>query len=122
MARYREPIRGRGTPAAPANRFESSALDPDPETGFEDELTPDPRTQFLRDASRSAIARNQSPDVGFDAAINPYRGCEHGCIYCLAPDTPVLHADLCWRPLGEVRPGDSLVGFDEYPKPRSTRK
>ncbi|HTO06720.1 MAG TPA: PA0069 family radical SAM protein [Myxococcota bacterium] len=122
MARYREPIRGRGTPAAPANRFESAALEPDAETGFDDELTPDPRTQFLRDASRSAIARNQSPDVGFDVGINPYRGCEHGCIYCLAPETPVLHADLTWRPLGEVRPGDSLVGFDEHCKPRSTRK
>ena len=114
MARYREPIRGRGTPAAPPNRFESSALEPDAETGFDDELAPDPRTQYLRDASRSAIARNQSPDVGFDVGINPYRGCEHGCIYCLDPDTPVLHADFGWRPLCEVRPGDSLVAFDEH--------
>ncbi|HKC51799.1 MAG TPA: radical SAM protein, partial [Myxococcota bacterium] len=76
MARYREPIRGRGTQAAPPNRFESAALEPEPETGFDDALAPDPRTQYLRDASRSAIARNQSPDVGFDVSINPYRGCE----------------------------------------------
>jgi len=41
-------------------------------------------TLFLRDDSRSIIARNESPDVPFDASINPYRGCEHGCIYCYA--------------------------------------
>jgi DNA repair photolyase len=44
-------------------------------------------TEFLRDASRSVIARNQSPDVGFDASVNPYRGCEHGCAYCYARPT-----------------------------------
>jgi DNA repair photolyase len=87
MARYREPIRGRGTQAAPPNRFESAAVEPEAETGFDDELAPDPRTQYLRDASRSAIASNQSPDVGFDVSINPYRGCEHGCIYCYARPT-----------------------------------
>src|SRR5215472_6697831 len=87
MARYREPLRGRGTQAAPPNRFESAAFAPDPDEGFDDELAPDPRTQFLRDASRSALAQNDSPDVGFDVSINPYRGCEHGCIYCLARPT-----------------------------------
>ena len=87
MGRYREPIRGRGTQAAPPNRFEGAAVEPEPETGYDDELAPDPRTQYLRDASRSAIARNQSPDVGFDVSINPYRGCEHGCIYCYARPT-----------------------------------
>jgi DNA repair photolyase len=122
MARYREPIRGRGTQAAPPNRFESAALEPEPETGDDFDLAPDPRTQYLRDASRSAIAHNQSPDVGFDVSINPYRGCEHGCIYCLSPDTPVLHADMTWRRLGEIRVGDVLVGFDEVPPAGSTRK
>src|SRR5262245_19246025 len=122
MARYRDPIRGRGTQSAPPNRFERAAFEPEPESGFDDELAPDPRTRFLSDTTRSALARNQSPDVGFDVSINPYRGCEHGCIYCLAPDTPVLHTDMTWRRLGETRVGDSLVGFDEYPRPGSTRK
>ena len=45
------------------------------------------RTQFLKDASRSIIAYNDSPDVGFNASVNPYRGCEHGCIYCYARPT-----------------------------------
>ena len=122
MARYREPLRGRGTQAAPPNRFESAAFAPDPDEGFDDELAPDPRTQFLRDGSRSALSHNDSPDVGFDVSINPYRGCEHGCVYCLSPETPVLHSDMSGRPLGEVRIGDVLVGFEELPVPRSTRK
>src|SRR5262245_10052708 len=42
------------------------------------------KTQYLKDSSRSLITYNDSPDVGFEASINPYRGCEHGCIYCYA--------------------------------------
>ena len=43
-----------------------------------------PRTQFFKDRSQTVISRNDSPDVGFQAGLNPYRGCEHGCIYCYA--------------------------------------
>jgi DNA repair photolyase len=50
------------------------------------ELTP-PGTELFEDRSRSVIARNVSPDVGFDASLNPYRGCEHGCAYCYARPT-----------------------------------
>src|SRR5207237_5052880 len=46
-----------------------------------------PRTIFMRDPTRTIITRNDSPDVGFDCSINPYRGCEHGCIYCFARPT-----------------------------------
>lgn len=46
-----------------------------------------PVTQFLKDTSRNIIARNQSPDVCIEASINPYRGCEHGCVYCFARPT-----------------------------------
>ncbi len=74
-------IRGRGAPDNPANRFERLAVVRDT---WADEGDPAPRTELLRDASRSIIARNDSPDVGFGASINPYRGCEHGCIYCYA--------------------------------------
>jgi DNA repair photolyase len=87
MARYRDPLRGRGTNAAPPNRFETAHFEPDAETGFDDEEAPDPRTQYIADASRSALAHNQSPDVGFDTSINPYRGCTHGCVYCYARPT-----------------------------------
>jgi DNA repair photolyase len=75
-------IRGRGTAENPANRFERIAYEPDP--AGEDEESPSPATLFFRDTTRSIIAHNESPDVGFSASINPYRGCEHGCVYCYA--------------------------------------
>ncbi len=79
------PLRGRGSNINPRNRFESveRVFEP-PEDSDE---TPSPATQFFPDHSRSIIAYNDSPDVGFDASINPYRGCEHGCIYCYARPT-----------------------------------
>jgi DNA repair photolyase len=45
------------------------------------------RTEIYHDTTRTIIARNDSPDVGFEASLNPYRGCEHGCIYCFARPT-----------------------------------
>lgn len=53
----------------------------------EDDDPPPLRTTVTPDRSKSIIARNQSPDIGFDRSINPYRGCEHGCIYCFARPT-----------------------------------
>ena len=50
---------------------------------IEDELPP-LRTTLTKDATRTIIARNSSPDIPFDRSINPYRGCEHGCVYCFA--------------------------------------
>jgi DNA repair photolyase len=79
------PKRGRGAPANPANRFEPLWYSHDPE--WSDPEDPALETQFFQDTSRSIITYNDSPDVGFDASINPYRGCEHGCIYCYARPT-----------------------------------
>ena len=61
---------------------------------IEDELPP-LRTTLTKDATRTILARNTSPDVPFDRSINPYRGCEHGCIYCFARPT---HAYLGLSP------------------------
>jgi DNA repair photolyase len=77
-----QPPPARGAASNPPNRFEHITLQPDPD--WDPEQDPLPRTQFLRDRSRTIIAYNDSPDVGFEASINPYRGCEHGCIYCYA--------------------------------------
>src|SRR3979411_692467 len=85
-------IHGRSASWNPANRFEKLHIDLgdvdlvqiDPTEGDEH---PRRETQFFRDGTKTIIARNQSPDVGFEASINPYRGCENGCIYCYARPT-----------------------------------
>jgi DNA repair photolyase len=91
--------KGRGAAINPPNRFERQEAAP-----FDDgwntlaadfaDLPPLPTT-LTRDASRSVISWNQSPDIGFDRAVNPYRGCEHGCVYCYARPT---HAYLGYSP------------------------
>jgi DNA repair photolyase len=80
--------KGRGATSNPPNRFNThESISTDDgwatlETDFAD-LPPLPTT-LLRDSSRSVISYNDSPDLGFDRAVNPYRGCEHGCVYCFA--------------------------------------
>jgi len=94
-------IRGRGASWSPANRFEKLHVDlsdvdvvqadredESPLNG--DDVSKDrPRreTQFFRDGTKTIITHNNSPDVGFETSLNPYRGCEHGCIYCYARPT-----------------------------------
>ena len=84
----RRTVRTRGAADNPPNRFEKSWHELDPEADDPDLSDPDsqpsPKTEFLDDATRSIIAKNNSPDIPFDASINPYRGCEHGCAYCYA--------------------------------------
>lgn len=79
------PIRGRGAAENPANRFEPIEYIPDLDAYDPDE--PLPRTMLFKDSTKQILARNNSPDVPFDYSINPYRGCEHGCIYCYARPT-----------------------------------
>ncbi|HVL35837.1 MAG TPA: radical SAM protein, partial [Burkholderiales bacterium] len=75
----------RGARSYLPGRFESVAREP-----FDDGWTPEDapatelRTQVTLERARSIVSLNDSPDVGFDRSINPYRGCEHGCIYCYA--------------------------------------
>jgi len=80
--------RGRGTAENPGNRFDRLDLPWDGdwleaeraagEAGWQR------RTEFFADRSRSVLSRNDSPDLGFEYSVNPYRGCEHGCVYCYA--------------------------------------
>jgi DNA repair photolyase len=81
----------RGAAENPPNRFEKIHLEPDedwnPEEDTEGGRPPGPRTQFFKDHSQTVISRNDSPDIGFQVSLNPYRGCEHGCIYCYARPT-----------------------------------
>ena len=85
------PVRGRGASWSPANRFERLHVDLTDVDVVDEDLdesdTPPHVTQYFQDKTKTIIARNQSPDVGFETSINPYRGCEHGCIYCFARPT-----------------------------------
>ncbi len=86
-----EAMHGRGASWSPANRFEKLHVDltdvdvVDPIAAAEER--PKRVTQYFRDDTKSIIVRNNSPDVGFETSLNPYRGCEHGCIYCYARPT-----------------------------------
>ena len=77
--------RGRGARSNASGRYEAFAREAfdDGWTG-EDAAPPRLATTMLKDASRSIVTTNNSPDISFDQSINPYRGCEHGCIYCYA--------------------------------------
>jgi DNA repair photolyase len=91
-------LKGRGAVSNRPGRYEPGNR-PLEDDGWghpaEDEDLPPLRTTVTIDATRSAIAWNESPDLGFDRSLNPYRGCEHGCIYCFARPT---HAYLGFSP------------------------
>ena len=82
-----EMLRGRGARSNRSGRFEpeTRSLVDDGWNSLED--TAPPRTEVVVENPKTIIARNQSPDLGFECSINPYRGCEHGCVYCFARPT-----------------------------------
>ena len=112
-AALRPPHKGRGARVNPTGRFERARIEPDLELGHDlvhdfdldpdpdlekdhdgngananfRDVEPAPRTEMIPDPSRTAITFNRSPDIPFDASLNPYRGCEHGCAYCYARPT-----------------------------------
>ncbi len=91
----KDPIKGRGALDNPDNRFDSYSREAvDDGWGSLNEWQ-NPARELIRDSSRTVIARNQSPDVPFRQSINPYRGCEHGCVYCFARPS---HAYLGYSP------------------------
>ena len=88
------PVKGRGAAGNVAHRFSVETRQAE-DDGWEPAAPPNPKTRLLVDRAKSIISRNDSPDIGFDQSINPYRGCEHGCVYCYARPT---HAYLGLSP------------------------
>ena len=88
------PVKGRGAVGNVAPRFSVETRQAT-DDGWEPALPPLPQTRLLVDSAKSIISRNDSPDIGFTQSLNPYRGCEHGCIYCYARPT---HAYLGLSP------------------------
>ncbi len=76
-------IKGRGTSLDPVNRFEQLEIEPDKDW-LEAEGGRAVATEYFLDTTRDILAKNDSPDLPFSYSINPYRGCEHGCVYCYA--------------------------------------
>jgi DNA repair photolyase len=90
------PKKGRGAQSNPACRYHAQSREALADDWFVDSDTlPGLKTTLRRDHSRSVLSRNNSPDVPFEVSINPYRGCEHGCVYCFARPT---HAYLDLSP------------------------
>jgi DNA repair photolyase len=102
----------RGTSLDTGNRFISTSserFDDGWESLAEDEVR---QTELIDDNARTAFATNSSPDIPFTHSINPYRGCEHGCAYCMAGDTLILMADGTTRELKELKIGDRIYGTE----------
>jgi DNA repair photolyase len=77
-------LKGRGALSNPAGRFERSGVEAFDDGWYVEEQPDSVDTTLEPDRAKSVISRNDSPDIGFDQSINPYRGCEHGCTYCYA--------------------------------------
>jgi DNA repair photolyase len=105
-------IKGRGAQSQPPGRFDKLTQTLEHDGWYEEESPNKVQTTVLPEPARSVISRNQSPDIHFSQSINPYRGCEHGCIYCVRGDTPILMADGTTKPIAEARAGDAIYGTE----------
>ncbi|MGR3468495.1 MAG: PA0069 family radical SAM protein [Shimia sp.] len=83
MTQVNRSAKGRGAAQNPANRFQPYVVE-GVDDGWEQVPEPSVRTEVRTERIARAISRNTSPDLSFDRSVNPYRGCEHGCIYCFA--------------------------------------
>ena len=78
-------IKGRGAASNPTGRFESTEVAPEDDGWHHEPEDPArPATTVVEERARAIVSRNDSPDIPFDQSVNPYRGCEHGCVYCYA--------------------------------------
>ena len=109
--KHADPRKGRGSGINPEGRFENETREAFDDGWAQPEDEPRAlKTQVTDERARTIIARNDSPDIPFSQSINPYSGCEHGCVYCLAGDTRILMGDGRTRMLADLRQGDEIYG------------
>jgi DNA repair photolyase len=105
-------MKGRGALSQPPGRFDKLTQTLEHDGWFEEEPERHIDTVVKPEPARSIISRNSSPDIHFTQSINPYRGCEHACIYCLDGSTPILMADGSTKPLAELKERDAIIGTE----------
>src|SRR5262245_46440951 len=115
MATHPPGPHGRGSHLDPPNRFTLRVIERDGDAldGVDAEtLTALSRrpTKYVGERAGGVVSENDSPDVPFRFSLNPYRGCEHGCSYCMVGETPILMADGTTRPLAQLKVGDAIYG------------
>ncbi|HEX6767688.1 MAG TPA: radical SAM protein [Polyangiaceae bacterium] len=88
----------------PNSRFERFVVE------YDEGEVPEEGVELYDDQSKSILSENDSPDLGFRFSVNPYRGCGHGCSYCLSGDTAILMADGRTKALAEIRVGERIYG------------
>ena len=106
----RRVLTGRGALSNPPGRFDLQQLAPVDDGWYMDEQPESIATTLEPESARAVITTNDSPDVPFEQSINPYRGCSHGCVYCVSGDTRVLMGDGRPRRICELKVGEELYG------------
>jgi DNA repair photolyase len=119
-----EAAKGRGSTINPEGRFEKWDRDSADDGWFQEpaEEPSRPKTVVAIERAKSIITHNDSPDLGFSQSLNPYRGCEHGCTFCAAGETPILLANGRTLPLSEIREGDEIYGTEHVGHYRRYKK
>lgn len=84
MEHYHDYLKGRGAQINPDNPYFNHAYDTESQDGLDEPFEPYPKTQFFYDQAKKIINKVSSPDIPLAFSMNPYQGCEHGCIYCYA--------------------------------------
>jgi DNA repair photolyase len=106
--------KGRGAGSNPEGRFETrrtEAVDDGWPQELADELPP-LATTLTAEHAKHVITRNDSPDIAFEQSINPYRGCEHGCVYCIWGGTEILMGNGATKAIADIRAGDEIYGTE----------
>jgi DNA repair photolyase len=103
-------LKGRGALSNPPPRFDARQISAIDDGWFMEEEPDSIPTTLEPDKARGIITTNDSPDIPFERSINPYRGCAHGCIYCVSGETPVLTGDGRTRRIADLRVGDEIYG------------